>query len=293
MDAAVADALNRYSWYHCIDLGADVRTPGLKIMLPLQAPIMDELHRHDIAGKRFLDIGCRDGLFSFEAEKMGASEVVGVDNDLSPGATEFLIPYLNSKVKMRAVNLYDFKTDEPFDFVLFAGVLYHLRFPFLGLKKIADAMKPGATLIIETAMLATRDNHALLYCPAPEDSPYEPTSVTFYNHAGLTAALQSLGFVDIECRYVRPGRIAYRSWNSFRSSLIQRFPYWLVRVWAAVRGRRAPHSVKIARAIYVARKATPDESLDGYWYGNHSLNSSNADNNEFLRRAKVEGLSEV
>src|SRR5713101_6728024 len=210
MDATVAAALDRYSWYHCIDLSADVRTPGLKIMLPIQASIMDELHCHDLAGKRFLDIGCRDGLFSFEAEKMGASEVVGIDNDLSIGATEFLIPYFNSKVKMHAVNLYEFKTHEPFDFVLFAGVLYHLRFPFLGLKKIADAMKPGAKLIIETSMLATREGHALLYCPAPEDGPHEPTSVTFFNHAGLTATLRSLGFIDIECHYVRSGGFIYR-----------------------------------------------------------------------------------
>jgi 2-polyprenyl-3-methyl-5-hydroxy-6-metoxy-1,4-benzoquinol methylase len=138
-----------------------------KIRLPLQAPIMDELHRHDLTGKRVLDIGCRNGLFSFEAEKMGASEVVGIDNDLSPGATEFLIPYFNSKVQMRAVN----KTDEPFDFVLFAGVLYHLRFPFLGLKKIADAMKPGATLIIENSMLATRDNPCAALLSRPGRQP--------------------------------------------------------------------------------------------------------------------------
>jgi SAM-dependent methyltransferase len=289
----VADALDRYSWYHCIDLGAEVRTPGLRIMLPLQAPIMDELHRHDLTGKRVLDIGCRDGLFSFEAEKMGASEVVGIDNDLSLGATEFLIPYFNSKVQMRAVSLYDFKTDEPFDFVLFAGVLYHLRFPFLGLKKIADAMKPGATLIIETSMLATRDNHALLYCPAPEDSPHEPTSVTFYNHAGLTAALRSFGFIDIECRYVRSGGSLYPNWETFRSSLFQRAPHWLMRLAAAAMGKEKPHAVKIARAIYVAKKSTPDESLDGYWYGNHSLHSFYADNNEFLRKAKVEGLLET
>jgi hypothetical protein len=72
------------------------------------APIMAELHRCDLAGKRVLDIGCRDGLFSFEAEKMGAQEVLGIDNDLSPGATEFLIPWFQSKVRMQAVNLYDF-----------------------------------------------------------------------------------------------------------------------------------------------------------------------------------------
>jgi hypothetical protein len=31
-------------------------------------------------------LGCRDGLFSFEAEKLGAREVNGIHNDLSAGA---------------------------------------------------------------------------------------------------------------------------------------------------------------------------------------------------------------
>jgi SAM-dependent methyltransferase len=282
-----------YSWYHCIDLPDGTQTPGQKIILPIQRPIMAELHRHDLAGKRVLDIGCRDGLFSFEAEKMGASEVVGIDNDLSVGATEFLIPYFNSKVQMRAINLYDFKTDEPFDFVLFAGVLYHLRFPFLGLKTIADAMKPGATLIIETSMLATRETHALLYCPAPEDSPHEPTSVTFFNHAGLAAALRSLGFVDIECRYVRSMGFVYRNWEAFRSSLLQRLPHWILRMAAAIIGRSPPHSIKIARAIYVATKGNSlNEHLDGYWYGSHTLNSDHDDNGQFLKRHGVAGLAD-
>src|SRR6266436_4828515 len=104
----IKDVIGRYAWYHCIDLAPDLRTPGYEIMLPIHRPIMAELHRCDLAGKRVLDIGCRDGLFSFEVEKMGAQEVLGIDNDLSPGATEFLIPWFQSKVRMQAVNLYDF-----------------------------------------------------------------------------------------------------------------------------------------------------------------------------------------
>ena len=148
-----------------------------------------------LKGKRVLDIGCRDGLFSFEAERLGASYVLGIDNDLSPAATDFLIPYFNSSVTMQSVNIYDFEVPEHerFDLVIFAGVLYHLREPFFSLRRIAQAMKPNAILLIETGLLLTHDAHPLLYCPAPEDSPYEPTSVTFFNHKGLTAALKLPG----------------------------------------------------------------------------------------------------
>jgi SAM-dependent methyltransferase len=34
----------------------------------------------DLTGKRVLDIGCAEGFFSFEAEKRGAREVIGIDS---------------------------------------------------------------------------------------------------------------------------------------------------------------------------------------------------------------------
>ena len=172
----------------------------------MQAPVLEEIRRYDLSGKRVLDIGCRDGLFSFAAEKQGATEVLGIDNDLSPAATEFLIPYFPSKVRMRQLNLYDLSVPpaEKFDFVIFAGVLYHLRFPHYGLKRIADAMNEGGTLIIETGMMISNDAHPFVYSPSPRESPYDPTSVTFFNHHALVAGLNSLGFCDVECRFPAP-----------------------------------------------------------------------------------------
>lgn len=37
--------------------------------------------------------------------------MVGIDNDLSKGATELLIPFFNSKVRMHQMNLYDLKPE--------------------------------------------------------------------------------------------------------------------------------------------------------------------------------------
>ena len=56
-----------YSWYHCIDLPDGTQTPGQKVILQIQRPIMAELHRHDLLGKRVLDIGCRDDYFRLSA----------------------------------------------------------------------------------------------------------------------------------------------------------------------------------------------------------------------------------
>src|SRR5262249_7329636 len=142
-----------------------------------------------------LDIGCRDGLFSFEAEKMGAAEVIGIDNDPSVAAIRFLIPYFKSKVQMHELNVYDLlpTTFGKFDVVIFSGVLYHLRYPFWGLKLVRDVVKDGGTLLLETAVYVDDNKYPLLFCPVGAESPYEPTSCTFFNTKALTDTLYSLG----------------------------------------------------------------------------------------------------
>ena len=210
------ELMAKCDFYHRIELEPGVITPGFKNLLPIQAPVADELRRHDLQGKRVLDIGCRDGLFSFEAERLAASDVLGIDNDLSPAATDFLIPYFNSSVSMRSANISDFEVPEyeRFDSVIFAGVLYHLR--ELGLPRIAQAMKPSKIMLLETGLLPSNDAHPLLYCPPPKDSPYDPTSVAFLNHKDLTAALDSAGFEEIECRAIICGDAsAFPSRESF------------------------------------------------------------------------------
>jgi hypothetical protein len=112
---------------------------------------------------------------------------------------------------------------------------------------------------------------ALLYChPAPEDSPYDPTSVTFYNHAGLIAALRSLGFTDVVCRNVMlSDDLSYGSWEEFASS---------------------PHVtdgtvVNTARAIYTATRATHmNEHLNRYWFGTHTLHLRDSDSEELFHQ---------
>jgi 2-polyprenyl-3-methyl-5-hydroxy-6-metoxy-1,4-benzoquinol methylase len=165
---------------------------------------MKYLKSLDVRGKRVLDIGCRDGLFSFAAESMGAAEVVGIDNDLSKAATEFLIPFFNSKVRMHQMNLYDLKPESlgMFDVVICPGVLYHLRYPFWGLRAIRDVLKTGGHLLIETAIWVGERNNAMLFCPIGEDNPYAPddTSCTFFNEKGLVDTLTSLGFQTVQTK---------------------------------------------------------------------------------------------
>ena len=239
-----------YKFYHTIQLTENIKTAGAPEHAVSQKPVLAEIQKLDFVEKRVLDVGCRDGLYSFLAEQKGAAEIVGIDHDLSQGAIELLIPFLKSKVRMHEMNLLNLKRETfgQFDVIIFAGVLYHLRYPFWSLKLLRDVMRPGGVMILETAVFYGQDNFPMLYCPTGDNSPYEATSCTFFNRKGLTETLQSLG------------------WKVCFSSVLH------------------PHAEGIAseedrpvvdRAVFVCEYSAEHEgtTLENYWTGLHNLHT--------------------
>jgi SAM-dependent methyltransferase len=205
-DAEIREQLARYDFYHILPLTPTISTAGEPQHLRCQQFVIAALDKLDFRDKRVLDVGCRDGLYSFQAESRGAAEVIGIDNDLSRGAVEFLIPFFGSSVRMHEMNVLALTPSHfgQFDVIIFAGVLYHLRFPFEALRILRDVLKPGGTLLIETAIFHGLGNHAMLYCPVGEDGPYDPTSCTFFNKKGLTDTLKSLGLKTLSTSCLHP-----------------------------------------------------------------------------------------
>lgn len=120
------------NWYHQIEVRPGLVTPGINNtadVLPLLALPAD------CSGLRVLDIGARDGYFSFEAERRGA-EVLAVDY-LPDTATGFRVAagMLGSRVEFRQENIYNLHPDKlgRFDIVLCLGLLYHLPDPMQAL----------------------------------------------------------------------------------------------------------------------------------------------------------------
>jgi len=127
-------ALLEKGWYHSFELPDGTRIDGCMPLewerarwtrFPLPA---------DLTGKRVLDIGAWDGWFSFEAERRGAA-VTSVDvfecaNYLN------MHRRLGSRADYRNLDLYEIPTAGlgRFEIVFFLGVLYHLKYPFLGLE---------------------------------------------------------------------------------------------------------------------------------------------------------------
>ena len=205
-DAALAAQVAKYPWYHRITLKENIVTPGVERWVPYQNVTLRALGALDLKNKRVLDIGCRDGLFAFQAERMGASEVIGIDSNLSRGAIAVLIPYFESRVKMYEMNLFDLSPGlfGKFDCIIFSGTLYHLRYPFYAFKKIVDVMEPHATLLLETAVILASNRYAMLHCPVGNESPYESTCVSFFNMKGLRDTLASFGFRIERVDYLYP-----------------------------------------------------------------------------------------
>ena len=65
-------------WFHRIDLGNGIITPGQDI--DGETKIEFNKIPTDLRGKTVLDIGAWDGLFSFEAERRGAAQVLATDS---------------------------------------------------------------------------------------------------------------------------------------------------------------------------------------------------------------------
>ena len=142
------DALRRevemIKWWHRIDLGRGIVTPGVDVTPQRLAEIrMPEI----LSGFTVLDIGAWDGFFSFEAEKRGARRVLATDSFCWTGGGwgtkagfELARRALRSKVEDKWIEVLDLSPDTVgvFDLVLFLGVLYHMKHPLLALERVAS-----------------------------------------------------------------------------------------------------------------------------------------------------------
>lgn len=109
-----------------------------------------------MSGKSVFDLGCRNGYFCFEAERRGASPVVGGELDPNSLAKcEMLAEVLGSKAQFLKFDIERDPMPGRFDFVLCLNVLHHLRNPFSTLEKLIDATRE--TLVLEVASLTPKD----------------------------------------------------------------------------------------------------------------------------------------
>jgi tRNA (mo5U34)-methyltransferase len=145
------------TWFHTIDLGSGVVTPGQK---DTPAELVHFRLPADLRGKSVLDVGAYDGFFSFEAERRGAQRVVAADHLVwnwpgsdARGNFDLAKAALGSAVEAHDIRVEDLTPEAlggPFDVVLFLGVLYHAPDPLGYLATIRSMTAELA--IIETVV---------------------------------------------------------------------------------------------------------------------------------------------
>jgi tRNA (mo5U34)-methyltransferase len=107
----------------------------------------------DLSGASVLDIGTTNGGAAFALERRGASRVLATDIvDSMHFGFDAIRSALGSNVEFRQMSVYELSrlVDEQFDYVVFWGVLYHLRHPLLALDNVRAVTR--GTAYVETAV---------------------------------------------------------------------------------------------------------------------------------------------
>jgi tRNA (mo5U34)-methyltransferase len=140
-------------WFHNLHLPTGEQTAPSHPLGDFPSFKWRQIQSHlpaDMAGMTALDVGCNAGFYSIELARRGA-EVTGIDHDerylaqARWAAQEF---GLANRIHYRAMTVYDLMGAESglprwFDVVIFMGVLYHLRYPLLGLDLAASRVRPS------------------------------------------------------------------------------------------------------------------------------------------------------
>ena len=162
------EQISQAEWYHTIDLGGGLRTPGVFDYNPLVkfCPFPD-----DMTGMRALDIATYDGFWAFEMERRGA-EVVATDvactGDLdippparaamtaeqlqAPTGRAFQIAHklLQSRVQRKMCNVYDLSPETAggkFDLVFCGHLLTDVQNPLRALERVRSVVGGSAILL--------------------------------------------------------------------------------------------------------------------------------------------------
>ena len=204
-------------WFHSVPFGEGRFTRGHKTQEQMEAEAAQWRFPSDLAGKTMLDIGCADGGWSVEALARGAASVVAIDEQTTVGRKFLMENAAFPEIAFATINLYsdEFLKLAPVDFVLFAGVLYHVHDPIEALRRVRLKTKESA--ILETHVnhrFGTDTTYAVFY--ERDEFSGDPTNWWGPNIPCLEAWLRVAGFrfemTSLQWENERNGRVSYMLW---------------------------------------------------------------------------------
>lgn len=203
-------------WYHTIEVGQGVRTPGEFDHAPASPyiPLPDNL-----AGKRCLDVATFDGYWAFEMERRGAAEVVALDIESwesldlpeyalagfrrggfgmhTGDAFRVAAELRDSRVQRRICNIYDLSPARfgEFDVVYCGDILVHLTNPLHALQHVRSVTRGEAFFVEPYAPILDAFNGGAI----AQLVGYLPEVRWWHlSRAYLAKAIQLAGFEEVE-----------------------------------------------------------------------------------------------
>jgi tRNA (mo5U34)-methyltransferase len=224
-------------WFHSIDLGEGVVSPGVKTADLLRDELA-ALQLPDLTGRTVLDIGAWDGFYTFAAERAGAARVVALDHyawsldftaapayvarraelglkpdswetvpelwrpDTLPGKRGFDLGRSVLGSRAEAV-VADFMTVDlerlgTFDVVFYLGVLYHMQNPLLALQRVAQATRTVAIVESAAVVVPGHESRAMVEFFPEDGLGDDPTNWWAPNEEALKGLCRAAGFSRVE-----------------------------------------------------------------------------------------------
>ncbi len=194
-------------WYHRFELPGSITIIGWEGIYGVWDNIRAVRANINYAGARVLDLGCRDGMWAFEAEKLGASVVLATDigcegyrehaTFIKSVTGSHVGIYFNVSAEDAFARLDTFFAVNPglFDVVQHLGLLYHLENPLRSLRDARKCLKVGGTLLLETAYFRDHDKPLALF-NSRSDVYHDPNTFWAFNMPALVDALKLCGFSE-------------------------------------------------------------------------------------------------
>ena len=210
--AGLKREVERYPWYHTLDLGGGVVTAGMFDHRPVlhHYPIPD-----DLSGMRCLDVATMDGYWAFEMERRGAASVTALDledpeqldwpaslradHDKTMDETKetrfnLAKEALGSNVQRVLMSAYDLSPAlGEFDFVFCGDLLLHVKDPITPLENIRSVCTGSAVIVNVIKKFRLYEKRAMAELDGIENFEWWVT-----NLAGLERLVRAAGFSRTE-----------------------------------------------------------------------------------------------
>ena len=189
----------------------------------------------DLHGATVLDVGCNAGFYSIEMKKRGAGRVLGIDvDDRYLEQARFAAETLGYDVELEKCSVYAAdRLAGQFDYVLFMGVFYHLRYPLFALDKLIK--KVGGKLVFQTMVRGSGEARQWA-----EDYPFWNTEI-FDEHDFPAMYFIEKSYSGDPTNWWIPNRAAVEAMLRSSGLEIESHPEpetWICRPRSAIRGRR-------------------------------------------------------